>query len=56
MAFGFPRKVLAYVACGRLKSAFQVAAHANNEADVQYVYHEVGLRQTILGLSMDNGG
>ena len=37
------RKVLAYVACGRLKSAFQVAAQANNEADVAFIYHEVGL-------------
>ena len=29
------------MACGRLKSAFQVATQANNETDVQYVFHEV---------------
>ncbi|ONM40981.1 hypothetical protein ZEAMMB73_Zm00001d044364 [Zea mays] len=35
------RKVLACVVCGRLKSAFQIAARSGSVADVQYVAHQV---------------
>lgn len=38
------RKVLSCVACGRLKTAFQVASRSGNIADVQYVAHQA--RQT----------
>ncbi|ONM40983.1 uncharacterized protein [Zea mays] len=34
------RKVLACVVCGRLKSAFQIAARSGSVADVQYVAHQ----------------
>uniref|UniRef100_A0A1J3CB32 ZFYVE26-like TPR repeats domain-containing protein n=1 Tax=Noccaea caerulescens TaxID=107243 RepID=A0A1J3CB32_NOCCA len=34
------RKVLACVVCGRLKSAFQIAAKSGSVADVQYVAHQ----------------